>query len=140
MESFNFFFGLYLGRKLYGLNDNLSKTLQKMSAISGQRFGSLTVKILEKMRSNRDFDLFYELILKKASAISGIRKPKLPRRRSQVNCSLLQYFGDRKEASNSANVYLPSSAHQQKERRKNDYKKNASQLPTIKSINEKYVD
>ena len=35
-----------------------------MSAISGQKLASLTIETLEKVRSDRDFDLFQELVLK----------------------------------------------------------------------------
>ena len=83
-----------------------------MSVISGQRLASLTNETLEKIRSDQDFDHFYELILKKPSAISGIDKPELPRKQIKPNYSLLQYFGDRRKASNSVNAYYQSSAHQ----------------------------
>ena len=108
----SFFFGLCLGQKLYGLTDYLSKILEKtsMPAIIGHRLASLTTETLEKMRSDRDFDLFYKLISKKASAISGIVKPELPRKQSKPNFYLFQFFGACREASNSA--YHPSSAHQ----------------------------
>ena len=38
MNTFDFFFGLHLGERLFSHTDNLSKTLQKtrMSAASGQ--------------------------------------------------------------------------------------------------------
>ena len=64
------------------------------------------------MTSDQVFDLFYELISKKALAICGIGRPELPRKRNELNYSLLLYFGDRSEASNSANAYHPSTAHQ----------------------------
>ena len=88
------FFGLSLGQKLYGLTDNLSKILQKMklSAISGQRLASQSIKMSEKMRSDRDFDLFYELISKKALAISGNGKPEFPRKRNKPINALLQFL------------------------------------------------
>ena len=71
IESLKFLSDLCLGQKLYRLTDNLSKTLQKkeLPAISGQAISFLTIKTLEKMRSDRDFDLFYESISKKASRI-----------------------------------------------------------------------
>ena len=62
--------------------------------------------------SDRDFDVFYELILKKTPAISDTGEPGLPRKRNKPNYSLLQDFVDRREASNSDNAYHPSSAHQ----------------------------
>ena len=64
------------------------------------------------MRSDRDFDLFYELILKKASAISTIGKLESTKKRNKPNYSLFQYFGDRREASSYVTANQPSSAHQ----------------------------
>ena len=80
--------------------------------MSRQRLVSLTIKTLEKMRSDRDFDLFYELILKKASAISTIGKLESPKKRNKPNYSLFQYFGDRREASSYVIANQSSSAHQ----------------------------
>ena len=70
MESFSFFFVLCLGQKLYGLTDNLSKTLQKkkMSAISEQRL-AFVHRNLGKMRSSLYFELFYQSISKKAQSV-----------------------------------------------------------------------
>lgn len=65
MESFNFF-GLFLGQK--ALCIGLSKRLQRMKMP--------TVDI----SSDRDFDLFYELISKKAPAISDTGEPGLPKK------------------------------------------------------------
>lgn len=62
--------------------------------------------------SDRDFDLFYELISKKAPAISDTGEPGLPKKWNKPNYFLLQDFGDRREASNSDNAYHPSSVHQ----------------------------
>ena len=52
------------------------------------------------MKSDRDFNIFYELITNKASAISGNGNPELAKRRNK-----LKYFADGREAS--------SLAHQQ---------------------------
>ena len=62
--------------------------------------------------SDRDFDLFYELISKKAPAISDTGEPGLPKTWNKPNYFLLQDFEDRREASNSDNAYHPSSVHQ----------------------------
>lgn len=67
------------------------------------------MKPWKKIRSDQDFDFFYELILKKTSTISITVKPELSRKRSKINNPLLQYFGDCREASNSANLYHQSS-------------------------------
>ena len=95
------------------MTNNLLKTVQQtnLSVMSGQQLVSLTVETLEKKRSDRDFDLSYELISKKASAISSISKPELPRKRSKPKYSLLQYFGVRREASNCADAYHSTHQH-----------------------------
>ena len=48
MSTFQFFFGLYLGQRLFSITDNLSKALQseKLSAVSSQNMASLTLKTL----------------------------------------------------------------------------------------------
>ena len=92
MKSFTFFFGLCLSQKLYGLTDNLLKTLQmrKMSAISGKRLAFLTIEALQGMRNDRDFHLFFELVTKKASSTSSIKQPELPRKRKRPDYSIVQ--------------------------------------------------
>ena len=62
MNTFDFFFGLNLGERLFSHTDNLSKTLQKtkMSAVSGRRVANVTKQVLEKMRNNECFKSFYD--------------------------------------------------------------------------------
>ena len=62
MNTFDFFFGLNLGQRLFSHTDNLSKTLQqtRMSAISGKRVAHLTKEFLQKMRSDASFKTFYD--------------------------------------------------------------------------------
>ena len=59
MNTFDFFFGLHLGKRLFSHTDNLSKTLQKtkMSAVSG-RVANLTKQVLQKMQNNECFKSF----------------------------------------------------------------------------------
>ena len=67
MTTFEYYFGVKLGSLLLKPSDNLSKTLPKtkLSAAEGQNFASLTVKTLEKMRTD-DFDhLFGKDVTKK---------------------------------------------------------------------------
>jgi len=54
MTTLSFFFGLHLGQKLYGMTDNLSKTLQKekMSAVSGKNLADLTLETLRGIRND----------------------------------------------------------------------------------------
>ena len=66
MESFKFYFRLQLGRKIYAHTNNLSKTLQqeRMSAIKGKSLADLTVQTLDRIRNDRDYNLFYESVAK----------------------------------------------------------------------------
>ncbi|KAJ8018696.1 52 kDa repressor of the inhibitor of the protein kinase [Holothuria leucospilota] len=85
MNSFDFFFGLHLGERLFAHTDNLSKTLQKkkknMSAVNGQRPASLTKEVLHGMRSDYCFSAFYATVLRKMNTHPTISQPKLPRKR-----------------------------------------------------------
>ena len=83
MITFTFYFGLPLSQKLYGMIDNLSKTLQKekMSALSEKNLSELTIKTTQKMRNDKDFILFFKAIKKGASKIEMIEQPTLPRKR-----------------------------------------------------------
>ena len=82
METFDFFYGVYLGKLVLKHADNLSKTLQggTISAAEGQRVAELTVSALEKIRNDREFDLFWRL-LQIESSLLDICEPQLPRRR-----------------------------------------------------------
>ena len=78
MQTFDFFFGLSFGERLFSHSDNLSKTLQstKMSAVSGQRLAQLTKSVLESIR-NDSFSVFYLVVLRK-SKDHAIFDPLLP--------------------------------------------------------------
>ena len=93
METFEYIFGAYLGELILGHSDNLSKTLQKqdLSAVDGRHIARATVKTLQGIRSDKDFDLFWEKILTHAKRL-GVCDPTLPRKRSQPK-SLKDYFG-----------------------------------------------
>ena len=63
-------------------SDNLSKTLQspKLSASEGQRIATMTVKTLQSLRTDSNFDLFWT----KAEAARqklNVNEPELPRKR-----------------------------------------------------------
>ena len=68
ISTFHFFFGLCLGQRLFSIIDNLSKALQseKLSAVSSQNMESLTLKTLQNMRTQEDFELFFNLVTKQA--------------------------------------------------------------------------
>lgn len=82
MGTFDFYFGLCLGERLFCHTDNLSETLQKtkMSAVSGQRVAKLTADILQKMRNDNGFKSFYAAIINKGRSLP-ISEPTLPRKR-----------------------------------------------------------
>ena len=81
MESFNYFFGTSVGELVLKHGDNLSKALQNesISAAEGQRLASLAVTTLTKIRDAEQYDLFWQLITKKASALD-VSRPTLPRK------------------------------------------------------------
>ena len=83
MESFDFFFGLDLGHRIFSHTDNLSKTLQKssMSAASGQRNAKLTMEVLNQIKNDDCFKAFYETVLLKKQPHTDISEPKLSRKR-----------------------------------------------------------
>ena len=109
MESFKFYFGWQLGRKLYAHSDNLSKTLQqeKMSAIKGKSLADLTVQTLEGIRNDRDYNLFYESVEKSAGKIKAVSKSNLPRKRNMPYYSILQFV----EGHKSEELHHPKTAH-----------------------------
>lgn len=84
METFQYFYGISLGVLLMKHSDNLSKTLQHsyMSAVEGQSIASMTVKTLQLMRSDEQFDLFWSSVNEKAKALD-IPEPTLTRKRKR---------------------------------------------------------
>lgn len=100
MSTFSFFFGLCLGHRIFMITDNLSKTLQseKMSGTSSQRLANLTVKTLEGMRTDDNFNLFFEFVTEKASKLP-VDEPKLKRKRRTPNYSMLQFIDGQESLS-----------------------------------------
>ena len=84
MGTFDYYFGVSLGAQILRISDKLSKTLQDahISASEGHAVSSLTVKTLEKMRSDDHFNLFWETVTHKANALE-VSEPSLPRRRKR---------------------------------------------------------
>ena len=82
MDSFNFFFGVELGRKILNMAEYLSSSLQasNMSANEGQSIMKMTILTLEGMRSEECFLLFWEKTEKKRQKL-GVEVPQLPRQR-----------------------------------------------------------
>ena len=67
MESFNYFFGISIGELVLKHGDNLSKALQNesISAAEGQKVASMTVTTLTKIRDAEQYDLFWQLVIKR---------------------------------------------------------------------------
>ena len=61
METFDFYFGVQLGNLVLRHSDNLSKTIQKLTLSAGdcQSLASLSIKTMQKLRSDDSFDLFW---------------------------------------------------------------------------------
>ena len=100
MRTFHFFFGLCLGSRLFSISDNLSKALQseKLSAVSSQNMASLTLKTLQNMRTQEDFELFFNLATKQAEKLP-VHEPHLKRKRKVPKYSILQYLDGQKSTS-----------------------------------------
>ena len=94
MGTFDYFFGLQLGYRLFSHTDNLSKTLQgkRICAAEGHRLAIQTVKVLKSIRSDEAFDAFYATVLVKKRSLLDIGDPTLKRQRQQPN-NLDDYFG-----------------------------------------------
>ena len=90
MKVFNFYFKLCLGQKLYALTDNLSKSIKEeiMPAVTGQRIAALTLKAIERMRNEADFNLLFKTLRKKASDLD-LKDATFPRKRKTLNYSRL---------------------------------------------------
>ena len=62
MTQFSFLFGLVIAERVLQHTDNLSKTLQNpnLTAAEGEKIAYLTRSTLLRMRSDDNFDLFWE--------------------------------------------------------------------------------
>ena len=82
MMKFDFLFGVCLGSLILRHSDNLSKTLQHktLSAAEGQRIAKLTISVLQKMRTDEQFALFYQRVIQEQTRF-GVADPCLPRKR-----------------------------------------------------------
>ena len=88
MNSFNYFFGVLLGERLFSHTDNLSATLQKrnLSAVAGQNLAKQTMETLKRIRDHDSFDLFYDSVLEK-------KKSGQPLIRDHVLCRFVPLIG-----------------------------------------------
>ena len=80
-----------------------------MSAISGKELADLTIKTMQGMRNDRDFDLFYETVTKSASSIYFVSTPTAPRKRKRPKYDILQFLEGNPRCSGEA--YFPETAH-----------------------------
>ena len=93
MELFQLYYGLHISHKLYSLTDDLSVALQskKRSALSGQKLARLTMKTIERMRTEKDANIFFEYVLKRSERHRFICEPTTGRKRRQPKYSILNY-------------------------------------------------
>lgn len=82
MRTFDYFHGLNLGILLLKHSDNLSSSLQAkdLCASQAQTMATKTVLTLNKIRTDRDFNLFWKKVTLKVESLN-IEEPKLPRKR-----------------------------------------------------------
>ena len=82
METFDYFFGVQLGNLVLRHSDNVSKTIQKPTLSAGdcQSLAKSSLKMMEKLRMDDSFDLFWINLNSKAEKLE-ITPPKLPRKR-----------------------------------------------------------
>ena len=94
METFDFYFGLKLGKLLYSHTDKLSQTLQsdKMSAVNSKRLAMLTVETISNLRNSESLDALYDLCLREIQNIKFVEEPVLKRKRKEPKYSLLHYL------------------------------------------------
>ena len=86
MKTFEYFFGLVFGEMLLRHVDNLSRTLQKPCSTSeGWSIADMTRRTLQKMRSEENFDLFWQKINRLTTDLDvaaplPLRRRKVPKR------------------------------------------------------------
>ena len=94
MKTFDFFFGLNIGHRLFSHTDNLSKTLQaeRMSANDSKKVAELVVSVLENMRNEESFNLIFDAIETKAKNHAFVEEAVLARKRKTPNYSILEFI------------------------------------------------
>ena len=81
MRQFDFFFSISLAKELLLITDNLAKLLQKkdLSALEGKELYLITAKTLEDMKSEEEFEKFWQKTLKKSKELK-VKAPELKRK------------------------------------------------------------
>lgn len=110
MTTFDFFFGLNIGHRLFSHTDNLSRTLQaeKMSACDSKRNANLVITVLESMRNEESFNSLYDAIITKAQEYEFIKDPVTKRKRKAPNYSILKFV---EGYSSNEPAYHPVTTH-----------------------------
>ncbi|XP_062502108.1 zinc finger MYM-type protein 1-like [Corticium candelabrum] len=87
MQLFRFFFCLILSEMILRHTDRLIQTLQqpKLSSVEGHELAMLTVKTLESLRNDENFDMFW-LTVEKKRILQNTDEPRLARRRYVSKC------------------------------------------------------
>ena len=82
MTNFSYLFGVILGEYILTHTDNLSKTLQNpsLTASEGYSIAELTCQILERIRSDEAYNLFWGKVLS-VQAKLDVSDPIFPRKR-----------------------------------------------------------
>ena len=95
MESFDFFFGLELGRIVFSMSDNLSKALQgsSISASEGQSLMKMTLVAFQAIRSEDSFSVFWKTIERKRQLCKAVLADSRPLSTSTEEST--KTFGDR---------------------------------------------
>ena len=80
MQTFKFYFCISLSEVILRHTDKLSQTLQQpnMSSVEGHAVAMLTVSTLKGLRTESNFDLFWQKILK-LKGEADVSEPQLPR-------------------------------------------------------------
>ena len=91
-KTFSYCFGIHLATTILNNSDNLYKTLQatQLSSIDAQRISRNTVSTLEPVRSDQNFNLFYEKV-KKFAHDHDVDEPSLPGKR-KPRMTIENYF------------------------------------------------
>ena len=86
MTKFDFLLGVMLGSRILRLVDNLSCTLQKkeLSAAEGQVAANVTIKVISALRTDEEFDIFWQNVVKKSETVN-VSEPRMPRKRKAPN-------------------------------------------------------
>ena len=103
MKKFDFYFGCCLGKNVLRQTDILSKSLQSssLSAAEEQDLATIVIKKLKEDRKNKQFEMFWEDIMKKKEHLD-IGDPILPRQRklpSLMSLILVIFFQHQKSFS-----------------------------------------